>query len=229
MAGGAVRNMARQRYYRPSARCCRVLRVSADRTARPGPHTRGKPRLLDVGRGIPARDRFAPDSPLEGDGFERSVPRRRSWPPWPLNLLQPWIFQVSFIPSQRCQGPQENSGRIGGFEKGEFERHRASKKVAAQICVRRADTVQRARTADLRRRGLAKYRRGSPRRHGSQPPGDGVDITTKTAQDLLRHRPFSRLGHLLVATIKTAIGACLRGADAQAAAENGYRSPGDLI
>jgi hypothetical protein len=57
--------MARQKYHRPSARCCRVRRVSADRAARPGPHTRGKPRLLDVGRRIPARDRFAPDSPLE--------------------------------------------------------------------------------------------------------------------------------------------------------------------
>ena len=29
-------NMARQRYYRPSARCCRALCVSADRAARPG-------------------------------------------------------------------------------------------------------------------------------------------------------------------------------------------------
>src|SRR6516162_8435340 len=66
--------MARQRYYRPSARCCRVRRVSADRAARPSPHTRGKPRLLNLGRRIPARDRFATDSPLEGDGFEPSVP-----------------------------------------------------------------------------------------------------------------------------------------------------------
>ena len=32
-------------------------------------------RLLDVGRRIPARDRFARDSPLEGNGFEPSVPR----------------------------------------------------------------------------------------------------------------------------------------------------------
>src|SRR6516164_3820849 len=56
-------------------RCCRVRRVSADRAARPGPHTRGKPRLLDLGTRIPARDRFAPDSPLEGTGFELPVPR----------------------------------------------------------------------------------------------------------------------------------------------------------
>src|ERR1700756_941484 len=65
-------NMARQRYYRSSARCCHVPRVSPDRAARPGPHTRGKPRLLDVGKRIPARDRFAPDS--EQAGFELAVP-----------------------------------------------------------------------------------------------------------------------------------------------------------
>src|SRR5262249_55359154 len=56
---------ARQRYYRPPSPGGRAPRVSADH-ARPGPHTRGKPRLLDVGRRIPARDRFALDSPLEG-------------------------------------------------------------------------------------------------------------------------------------------------------------------
>ena len=37
---------------------------------------------------------------------------------------------------------RRNSGRIGGFEKGEFERDSARKEVTAQICVRRADTVQ---------------------------------------------------------------------------------------
>src|SRR5215831_12101596 len=75
MTGGAVLE------YRPTeilppvgpmlprpARLCRPRRS-------PRPHTRGKPRLLDVGRRIPARDRFAPDSPLEGDGFELLVPR----------------------------------------------------------------------------------------------------------------------------------------------------------
>jgi hypothetical protein len=35
-------NMARRRYYGLSAPCCRALRVSADRAACPGPHTRGK-------------------------------------------------------------------------------------------------------------------------------------------------------------------------------------------
>src|SRR5262249_56587391 len=60
---------------RSSARCCWTLRVSVDSAARPSPYTRGKSRLLDVGRRILARDRFAPDSPLEGDGFEPSVPK----------------------------------------------------------------------------------------------------------------------------------------------------------
>ena len=35
---------------------------------------------------------------------------------------------------------------IGGFEKGEFVRDSARKEVAAQICVRRADTVRGGRT-----------------------------------------------------------------------------------
>src|SRR5215813_3158679 len=69
-------NIARQRHYRSSARCCWTLCVSVDRAAHPSPHTRGKPRLLDVGRRILARDRFAPDSPLEGSGFELPVPLR---------------------------------------------------------------------------------------------------------------------------------------------------------
>ena len=42
----------------------------------------GKPRFLDVGRRIPARDRFAPDSPLEEAGFEASVPLVRPVPNW---------------------------------------------------------------------------------------------------------------------------------------------------
>jgi len=46
--------------------------------ARPGPDNRGKPRLLDLERRILARDRFAPDSPLEEDGFELLVPSPRT-------------------------------------------------------------------------------------------------------------------------------------------------------
>src|SRR3954451_14536094 len=38
------------------------MRVSADRAARLSPHTRGKPRLLDVGRRIPARAGFGAKS-----------------------------------------------------------------------------------------------------------------------------------------------------------------------
>jgi hypothetical protein len=52
------------------ARLCRPRRS-------PRPAHPRKPRLLDVGRRIPARDRFAPDSPLEGSGFEPSVPLPR--------------------------------------------------------------------------------------------------------------------------------------------------------
>ena len=52
------------------ARLCRPRRS-------PRPAHPRKPRLLDVGRRIPARDRFAPDSPLEGDGFEPSVPHKK--------------------------------------------------------------------------------------------------------------------------------------------------------
>src|SRR5215813_9881594 len=62
-----------------SVRYCSTLRVSADRAANRAAHTRGKPRLLDVGRRIPARDRFAPDSPLERAGFEPSVPDDTPW------------------------------------------------------------------------------------------------------------------------------------------------------
>src|SRR5262252_2295195 len=39
-------NIARQRHYRSSARCCWTLRVSVDRAAHPSPNTPGKPRLL---------------------------------------------------------------------------------------------------------------------------------------------------------------------------------------
>jgi hypothetical protein len=64
-------NMARQRHYHLLARCCRALRVSADRA------------LLDPAR-TPAENpsfpcqrekvRFAADSSLEETGFEPSVP-----------------------------------------------------------------------------------------------------------------------------------------------------------
>src|SRR6516225_1031170 len=70
--------MTQQRYHRLSARYSRARVSLPTQAARPGPDNRGKPRLLDLERRIPARDRFAPDSPLEGDGFEPSVPQRRT-------------------------------------------------------------------------------------------------------------------------------------------------------
>ena len=67
-------NWAGQRYHRLSARYSRARVSLPTQAARPGPDNRGKPRLLDLANRIPARDRFAPDSLLEGDGFELSVP-----------------------------------------------------------------------------------------------------------------------------------------------------------
>jgi hypothetical protein len=76
-------NIARQRHYRSSARCCWTLRVSVDRAARPSPHTRGKPRLLDVPRRILAaarevwirRSPAAPSMSSCGYGFGRRCRR----------------------------------------------------------------------------------------------------------------------------------------------------------
>src|SRR6516162_980192 len=58
-------NWAGQRYHRLSARYSHARVSLPTQAARPGPDNRGKPRLLDLERRIPARDRFAPDSPLE--------------------------------------------------------------------------------------------------------------------------------------------------------------------
>jgi hypothetical protein len=68
-------NRARQRYHRLSARYSHARVSLPTQAACPGPDNRGKPRLLDLERRILARDRFAPDSLLEGSGFELSVPR----------------------------------------------------------------------------------------------------------------------------------------------------------
>jgi hypothetical protein len=73
-------NRARQRYHRLSARCSRARVSLPTQAARPGADNRGKPRLLDLERRILARDRFAPDSPLEGVGFEPPVPLVRPRP-----------------------------------------------------------------------------------------------------------------------------------------------------
>src|ERR1700726_4957924 len=63
----------------------------------------------------------------------------RAFRPPPLRIASPLLRygrsrQIS-IPPERCRGPEENSDRIGGFEKGEFERDSAREEVAAQICV----------------------------------------------------------------------------------------------
>jgi hypothetical protein len=51
------------------------------------------PRLADSSVGVRAgRVEFAPNSQLEGGGFEPSVPRSQRSPPWPHDLLQPMNF-----------------------------------------------------------------------------------------------------------------------------------------
>ena len=133
--------MARQRYYRPSARCCRVLHVSADRAARPGPHTRGKPRLLDVGRRIPERDRFAPDSPLEGDGFEPSVPRQKD------NAFRASPFQFGNSPSatgslsRGFQDTLNHTGRRSGGNRFYVSRRACGARFGARMAGNRGDQI----------------------------------------------------------------------------------------
>ena len=72
------------------------------------------------------------DSPLEDGGFEplsREASDRRLGR---MICCSRRISQVPLIPPERCRRFLErNSGRIGGFEKGEFERHSARKEVAA--------------------------------------------------------------------------------------------------
>ena len=46
--------------------------------------------------------RFARDSPLEGGGFEPSVPRSRRSRSWRHDLLQPIYSQVPLTPPKRC-------------------------------------------------------------------------------------------------------------------------------
>jgi hypothetical protein len=73
---------------------------------------RGKPWLLDLERRIPARDRFAPDSPLEEDGFEPSVPpeegptssRCSTFPALP--LVESSRRAVSLHPHRYCPEPE---------------------------------------------------------------------------------------------------------------------------
>src|SRR5215475_11622545 len=84
-----------------SAMLLDLARLCRDRAARPGPHTCGKPRLLDVGRRILARDRFAPDSPLEGTRFEPSVPRDAT------NISKAASWRLFLIP---------RDGKVGAIE-----------------------------------------------------------------------------------------------------------------
>jgi hypothetical protein len=63
--------MAPQRYCRRLARYWRALRLSADRAARAGRKPARKAEVLAHEDKVPRET----DSPLEGDGFELSVPQ----------------------------------------------------------------------------------------------------------------------------------------------------------
>jgi hypothetical protein len=68
-------DLRRGRNKNPSTRPAGARHWDAqDRVVLVGAKWRSRTRLLDVGRRIPARDRFAPDSPLEESGFEPLVP-----------------------------------------------------------------------------------------------------------------------------------------------------------
>jgi hypothetical protein len=64
-------NMARQRYCRRLARSYNTLRVSADPVAKPAAHSRAESRGSRSSKAAPGEET---DSPLEGAGFETSVP-----------------------------------------------------------------------------------------------------------------------------------------------------------
>jgi hypothetical protein len=69
------------------------------------------------------------------------------------------------------------------------------------------EQLQQARTADLSGKKTARNIVGGILAAiGAEPSGDGVDINAKTAQDLPRHCPSPALAHLLVLTIRAAIG-----------------------
>jgi hypothetical protein len=83
-------NRARQRYHRLSTRYSRARVSLPTQAARPGPDNRGKPRLLDLERRIPARHRFAPDSPQEEAVSSEPVSENRKFP-------ASWENTVKFI------------------------------------------------------------------------------------------------------------------------------------
>src|SRR5205085_5067713 len=75
---------------------------------------------------------FAADSPLEGAGFEPSVPRRGPMAPCSLIFC---IREFSRFHLFRLSGGEvlrRNSGPIGGFEEGSFEGDRCPSKAAPQ-------------------------------------------------------------------------------------------------
>src|SRR6516164_1425946 len=112
--------------------------VSADPGAKSVPHPARKAGFSTFESGC----RRETDSPLEGGGLEPSVPRSGHRRLGRLICCSREFPRCRLFRLSGAEVLRRNSGRIGGFEKGEFERDSARKEVAAQICVRRADTVQ---------------------------------------------------------------------------------------
>ena len=118
-------NIARQRYCCGSARCLQALRLSADRAENAASKPARKAGVLDPEEKVPRET----DSPLEGEGFEPSVPRRgqhffetASEPgdDKPARQPQPDFDdrqgQVYRAPSQADPGNDINAGSLG-FQK----------------------------------------------------------------------------------------------------------------
>jgi hypothetical protein len=108
--------------------------------------------------------------------------------------IQPCAIRASLLFCLSSAGVlRRNSDRIGGFEKGEFELNSARKVVAAQICVRRADTVQwtikvkHERTADCLVAGFRWHKKGAGTTIGSLLLGLYTTITRSTRRGVHGH------------------------------------------
>jgi ABC-type cobalamin/Fe3+-siderophores transport system ATPase subunit len=77
--------------------------------ARPGPDNHGKPRLFDLERRIPARDKFAPDSPLEETVTSELVSEAAKFPA--SRELTGIFFDAASEAPDAGQNPATNSKR----------------------------------------------------------------------------------------------------------------------
>ena len=154
---------------RPRPRCVRAI-------------GRRRGRCNPAIRPIPVR--FADDSPVEGMGFEPSVPPRLG----------------AFTPSKTSMS---GSVGVGGFEKGEFEGNSATEKVAAQIGVRgpiRSNSARRKSFSGLPALSNGSLDRAGFRRSQKTPPGMGA-LAGRGIAPSPRARPLAP-GTMLFATIR---------------------------